>query len=150
MANRRFRKTIAWLLEGGAGGPLSGLDLRVLAFRPTSTIPAELGAEFLDDFTLLDELDATGYSREALAAIALNEDAPQDFFKLEADPADFGVLTGGSDKLAGWLVYVHLGADSANRPLVLIEDRASGPGLPYMPYGQPVVVDWAADGIIAF
>lgn len=150
MANRVVRKMRLWLLNSGSGVDLEDLDLRCLAFRTSSTVTTELGATFLTDYTSLAECDAGGYARAPLATVALVEDAPSDELRLTADPTDLGTVTGGSEPIAGFLVYVHIGADSANRPFAIATDFASGPGLPYTPFGQPLIVHWDAEGVAVF
>lgn len=133
-----------------AGVNLSTLDIRAIAFRASSTIPDDHDAVFLTDFVAFAECDASGYARFDYPSTSLVEDTVGDLIELHLGDADFGTLIGGSEEIGGFLLYVHLGADSANRPFAVLQEMASGPGLPYSAVGQPVRLLEAATGSAHF
>lgn len=147
MANRTFFRTRHHFVTAGG---LDTVDLRAALVMTNSTVFTDPDVTFLDDFTLLDECDAGAYARVDLASVALNVDVANDRLELASASADFGSLAIGPSgrDLAGVLLYAHLGGgtDAENRPLVALDQVASGPVFPFTLTGGPVQIVVPSDG----
>lgn len=69
----------------------------------------------VNDITL-DELDGTGYAREALTTIAVNLDDANNRAEIDADDLAFGALGAGTRTVIGVLIYRHVTNDADSIP----------------------------------
>jgi hypothetical protein len=126
-------RTIDWLLRNGG---FEIADLRILLCLESSSVQDEPDAEFLDDFTTLDECDAPEYARIDLASLALTYQAATLRTELDTANPDWGVLNPGASgrKIRGAMTFLQLGAGTpaTNRPFEWIDTMA--PGGPIFPY----------------
>lgn len=118
-------------------------DIRVALLMTNTTADTERDETVLSGFVTLDEFDGSGYARQALASEAVNQDNPNNRSEFDANDISFGALGAGTRQAAGMLVYKHVGADSANIPILWID---SG-GFPFTGNGSTVNVTWNAEGI---
>jgi hypothetical protein len=129
-----YHKAMKKMLEGAAGMNMLG-DIRLALVMTNTTCDTENDAiEFLDEFTLLDEYDGTGYARLALSSAtpSFNADTTRNSNKLVcATHPVFPTLSGdGTRNVQGVLYYWN----------VLGDDAQSVPFL-YAPYTTPRVPD---------
>lgn len=114
-------------------------DWRAALLMSTTSAVLDTGAEFLSSFTTLGEFNGIGYARKVLASEAVTVDLVNGRIEIDAADIDFGVLHPGSAAVLGVLLYLHTGADSANRPAAFIDETKSpGPVFPYTPIGAQV------------
>src|SRR5437867_3952138 len=118
-------------------------DLRVLLVRPTYRF-TEMHRRVRDG-TRSDpashELRVAGYRRQPVTGVT----AVRDRSRVGLDAADvaFPSLAGG-DTISGLVLYRDGGADSQSPPIAFYQ-------FPRTPTeGAPVIVEWAADGLLAF
>ncbi len=117
MATHWFNAGKAWVLAND----LAAADVRAaLLMTNTTADTANDGVQDLADLTL-DECDGAGYAREALTSISVSQDDANDRALIDAADLDFGTIGASTRNVQGVLLYVHIGADSANIPLVWLE-----------------------------
>lgn len=121
-------------------------DIRVALLMTNTTADTENDAMVnLDDFTTLDECDATGYVRQALANEAVNVDDGNDRAELDADNASFAGLSGDATRdIQGALVYKHVDGTDANDIVIAFVDFTSD--IPKE--ATQIDIPWNAEGII--
>ena len=118
MATHFFNAGKAWLLAND----IAAADLRAALLMSSTTADTDNDAvDFVDDIGTLDECDGAGYAREALTTIAVSKDDANDRALLDADALAFGAIGAATRAVVGVLVYVHVGADSANIPICWLE-----------------------------
>ena len=101
---------------------------------------------FVSDLTTLDECDATGYTRQALAAEAVNKDDANDRASFDADDAVFSSLGGDASRnYVGVVLYKHVGVDTANPLIAYIEFTT-----PITSAATQVTIPWDPTGILLF
>ena len=146
MANHVFRE----LRERYARGliDLQTADWRALLVGVDSTVLGDKGVEFISQIATLDETDAAGYARQVLAGVAVTIDATNDLVKVDATDPTFGALGYATKPIKGMLLYIHAGADSANRVGVWIDTVSSGVRFPYTTTGATVSVVFDAGGFL--
>lgn len=99
----------------------------------------------LADFTTLDEYDGTGYSRQALASEAVNQDNANDRSEFDAADVSFTSLTGDATRdVQGALIYKHVDGTAANDIAICFIDFASD--IPST--ATQIDIPWNAEGII--
>jgi hypothetical protein len=134
--------------EGLAKGDIdfdeAGNDIRALLVMSNSTADTDQDAGTISAFGTLDEYDGAGYTRQALAAQSVVRDDANNRAELMAtSPIEFGAtVAAGTRQAIGCVIYKHVGADSANIPLIYID---SG-GFPIAGGGGPFRVAINAEG----
>ncbi len=120
-------------------------DIRaILLMANTSAGSENDGKVYVSDLTTLDECNAGGYSRQALANKVVNKDDANDRAAFDADDVVFASLGGDAARNhVGVLLYKHVGADSANPLIAYIEFTS-----PITNAATQVTVPWHADGIL--
>lgn len=91
-------------------------DIRIALLMTNTTADTETdGIVNLSDFTTLDEADATGYARQALASEAVNTDNTNDRAEFDAADDSFTGLGGDASRnYQGLLLYKHVDGTNAN------------------------------------
>jgi hypothetical protein len=118
MATHWFNEGKKYVLENG----LSGVDVRAAMLMTNTTADTENdGIVNLDDITTLDECDGSGYARVALTGEAITKDDANDRALFDANDVAWGTIGAATRAVAGVLIYVEVGADSADIPLVWLE-----------------------------
>lgn len=120
-------------------------DLRAILVMTNTTCDTEIDAiTYVDDYTTLDECDATGYARVALTGEATSQDDVNDRAELDANDAVFSGLSGDATRDAqGVLLYDHVTTD-ADSPAVCFVDFASD----ITSAATQVTIPWDAEGIL--
>ena len=107
-----------YVLQNG----LSGKDVRAAMLMTNTTADTENDSiTNIDDFTTLDECDGSGYARQALANEAITRDDANDRALFDADDVNGGAVGAATREIAGVLIYIEVGAESADIPLLWLE-----------------------------
>ena len=135
MANFVFTKAKAKIASGSID--LNTDDLRMLIVMSNSTAEDDEDAEFLSSITTLDEYNGSAYVRVALANEAVNEDLTNDRAIFTSDPVVFPGIGAGTRSGVGVIIYKHVGAESANIPIIYHEPTA----FPFIGNGGDVTIN---------
>jgi len=125
---------------------LNADDIRAILVMTNTTADTENDAKvYVGDLTTLDECDATGYSRQALANEAVNKDDANDRAEFDADDASFAGLSGDATRdYQGVVLYKHVTND-ADSPLIAFIEFSNQP---LAKEATQVDVPWNAEGIL--
>ena len=121
-------------------------DIRVALLMTDTTADTQNDdVHDLADFTTLDECDATGYARVALASEAVNIDDGNDRDELDATNASFTGLSGDATRdIQGALVFKYVDGTAANDlAIAFIDFTADIPKT-----ATQIDVPWDAQGIL--
>lgn len=108
-------------------------DLRLLACMGSSTCESQPEAQTVADFTVLDELDGTGYARADLAGVVIAVDTGEDPIELQVDFDDDAdgwgaTVAPGSDDVLGTLLIRWTGTLNGSIPWAWTTEGAASPG----------------------
>lgn len=144
MANFVFNEAKRAFLAGEIDLDLPD-DIRVALVMTNTTADTEDDTNLMNGFTTLDELDDTGYARQALAGETINEDAPNNRAEFDANDAAFTFNGNGTRNTQAALVLKHVTNDTDSVPLLFIDTG----GFP-INSGQTgtVTIQWNAEGIL--
>ncbi len=118
-------------------------DIRIaLLMTNTTADTANDGVADLADLTL-DEFDGSGYARQALGSQVVSKNDTNDRAELDAADVAFGALGVGTRSIQGYLIYKHVGADSANIPICFVEFSS-----PATPDGSAFSIQFNAAGVL--
>lgn len=147
MANFVYNEAKRAHAEGEIDLGAAGDDMRVLLVMNTTTADTEDDVNVISGFTTLDELDDSGYARQALANEVVNEDAPNNRAEFDADDAVFTFNGDGTRDTQAAIVHKHVTNDVDSVPHTFVD---SG-GFP-ISSGQTgsVTIQWNAEGIVQF
>lgn len=122
-----------------------GDDIRVALVMTDTTADTEEDTDFMDQFTTLDEMDGAGYSRQAFANEAVNEDLTGDRAEFDADDATFTSVGIGTRQVVGALIYKHVNDDTDSIPIAYID---TGGDFDFDANGGNIVLQWNGEGIL--
>lgn len=119
-------------------------DIRVALLMTNTTADTENDAKvFIADLTTLDECDASGYARVALASEAVNTDDGNDRAELDANDASFTGLGGNATRdIQGALVFRHVTNNSDSRIIGFVDFTSDIPKT-----ATQIDIPWNAEGI---
>jgi len=123
---------------------LNAHDIRVLLVMTNSTADTEKDVDTISAFTTLDEMDGSGYARQALAAEAVAEDEANDRAEFDATDATFTSVGAGTRQVLGAVVYRFITNDTDNVPIAWIDTG----GFPFSANGGNIGIQWNAEGIV--
>lgn len=125
---------------------LNGDDIRAILVMTNTTADTENDAiVYVDDLTTLDESDATGYARQALANEAVNKDDANDRAEFDADDISFAGLSGDATRdYQGVVLYKHVTNDTDSPIIAFVEFSNQ----PLSKQASQVDVPWDAEGIL--
>jgi len=125
---------------------LNADDIRAILVMTNTTADTENDAKvYVGDLTTLDESDATGYARQALATEAVNKDDANDRAEFDADDVSFSGMSGDATRdYQGVVLYKHVTND-ADSPLVAFIEFDNQP---LSKSATTVSVPWNAEGIL--
>ena len=142
MANFVYTTAKKGLMDGTID--LNSHDIRALLVMTNTTCDTEEDKTFIDQFTTLDELDATNYARVALTSEAVAADDGNDRGEFTADAIVFStVLNDGTRQVAGLVLFRFVTNDADSIPIAYIDD-----GAPYTPGGGDITYTPNAEGIL--
>ena len=120
-------------------------DIRAALLMLNTTADTEIDAiTFVDQYTTLDECDATGYARVALASEAVVADDANDRAEFDAADASFTGMSGDATRdIQGVLIYKHVTNDANSIPIAFIDFSADIPKT-----ATQVDIPWDAQGIL--
>lgn len=120
-------------------------DIRVALLMTNTTADTEVDAiNFIDDYTTLDECDATGYARVALTGEAVNTDDTNDRAEFDANDASFTGLSGNATRaIQGALIFKHVTNDTDSIPIAFIDFASDIPAT-----ATQIDIPWDAQGIL--
>jgi hypothetical protein len=102
-------------------------DLRIALVMTNTTVDTENATiDNVSDFTTLDECNATGYARAALANETITRDNDNNRAILSADNVTFSGLSGDATRnIQGALIFKHVTNDAASIPVAFLEFTAA-------------------------
>jgi len=107
-------KSLAW-------ATVAAMDLRAALLMSDTTVDTEPAPATVDGYTTLDELDAEGYARKALANVALVEDGGNNKIQIQADDLVWSALATGTRQVVGLLIYAHVTDDTDSVPIAFLD-----------------------------
>lgn len=119
-------------------------DIRLLLVMTATTCDVEEDAQFISDFTVLDEMDGLNYSRKLLAGTVVNVDLANNRGEFTFDPVMFLALGNGSRQLAGVLLFNHVTNDFDSQPIALIKPSS----WPVHPVGRDFLLTPNVEGVL--
>lgn len=123
---------------------LDGNDIRVALVMTNTTCATEEDTALMNAFTTLDECDATGYARQALANEAVNKDTTNDRAEFDADDVSFSGLSGDATRdIQGALLLKHVTNDTDSIPIAFIEFATVAPK-----EATQIDITWNVEGIL--
>ena len=122
-------------------------DLRVLAVMSNTTADTEKDKTTLSGFTTLDEMDGSGYARQALTGGAVAADDANDRGEFTADDVVFANVSAGTRLVAGFVFYKHVSNDTDSIPVFWV-DTIVGLTLPLTPNGGNIRLAANAEGLL--
>ena len=128
-------------LNGGID--LDTNDIRMLAVMSNSTAPTDEDAQFVGDIGTLDEDDATGYVRVALAAEAVSAVTASDRAKFTSDPVGIVSTVADATRQVIGMVFFRFVTNDADSPVICYIDSG---GFPYTPDGTTKTISPHPDG----
>lgn len=118
-------------------------DIRSALLMTNTTADTDADADTLSALTL-DECDATGYARQALASEAVSTDDTNDRGEFDANDVSFTSLSGDATRDSqGLLIYLHVTNDADSVPICFIDFTADLPST-----ATQVDVPFDAEGIL--
>lgn len=142
MSNFVYNEAKKQFLTGGID--LSTDDIRVILVMTNTTADTEDDKNTISGFTTLDEMDGSGYSRQALTSEAVNEDAANDRAEFDAADPTFASLGAGTRQVAGAIIYQHVTNDADSIPICWIDTN----GFPFTADGTNFTLQFNAEGIL--
>jgi hypothetical protein len=144
MASTIYNATVRDLLN--ASLDLVNDDIRAMLVMTNTTVDTEGDAEVLDDFTTVDECDATGYARVALTGEAVTYDIANSRAEFDANDVVFSGLGGDSTRdYQGVLLYKHVDGTVGNDIAVAFIEFTNQP---LTSASTQVSIPWNAEGIL--
>jgi len=90
------------------------------------------------------ELTSSGYSRQTLTSLAVNQDDTNDRAEWDAADVTFSsVSQASSEQVVGYLVYKEVNDDSDSIPILLVDSISA-----ITPNGSDIKITWNAEGIM--
>ena len=148
MANFVYTRAKTNLAKGLLNLHTGGDDIRVMLLMTDTTADTQEDVATISAFTTLDEMDGSGYTRQALANEVVNEDAANNRAEFDADNAEFGSVGAGTRSVAAALLYKHVTNDTDSIPIAYIDTVSSGPTFPFAGNGSTITLVWNAEGIL--
>lgn len=142
MASLVYHNAIAKMMSGDLD--LNTHDIRVALLMTNTTADTENDADFIADFTTLDECDATGYARVALASEAVNLDDTNNRAEFDATDASFTGLSGNATRaIQGALIFRHVTNNADSVPICFVDFTSDIPAT-----ATQIDIPWNAEGIL--
>jgi hypothetical protein len=138
LTNNHFKGKI---LNGGITN-LSTADVRAALVKTTTTVDTEDDIEFLSGYTTLAEATASGYARVTCTGEAVAIDTTNNRAEFTTSNMAFAAMAAG-DTIQGVLLYVHVGADSANLPIAFLEFSSN-----FLTNGGALTITPSAEGLL--
>jgi len=140
MASHAFHETLRVALNA----LVSGKDLRAALLMTNTTADTERTITLMNAFATLDECDAGGYARVALASEAVATDAGNNRAEFDATDVSFTGLGGDATRdYQGVLIYEHVTNDTDSIPRWWIEFASTESNTV-----SQVDIPWNAEGIV--
>lgn len=125
--------------------------LKAMLVMSDSTAGLELRGTFLTGgtgFTVLDEMNGAGYTRQTLASVTVTDDTATGDLIVDCADINFGAtISNGTRQVKGAIIYLDGASDAARRPLIWLDSVSNGPSFPYSPAGGPIEIVPGAKGI---
>ena len=144
MASFAYTKFKQLLLAGEIDFDEAGNDIRVILVMTNTTADTEKDVDTVSAFTTLDEMDGSGYGREAIANQATAEDEANDRGEFDGDDVTFASVSAGTRDVQAAVIYKHVTNDTDSVPIAYIDTG----GFPFSPGGGDIVIQWNAEGIL--
>lgn len=143
MASRVYNAALKAIVDGTID--LNSSDIRAALLMTNTTADTDNDADvFVGDLTTLDECDATGYARQALASEAVNIDDTNDRAEFDATDVSFTGLSGNATRaIQGVLLYKHVTNDADSPLLAFIDFTSDIPAT-----ATQIDIPWNAEGIL--
>jgi hypothetical protein len=149
MANFVYRKWRLRLANSSTPDWDAPGDVRAILVMTNTTADTETTADFVADFTTLDECDATGYARVALTTEAIVEDVGNDRIELSAAAISFGSPSADATRqVQAVILYEHVTNDADSYVIAYYDTVSSGPAFPFTVNGGSITITPNAEGLI--
>ena len=143
MASVIYTHFKAEVMKGNIDLDTGGDDIRVALVMTNTTCDTEEDVTLMNGFTTLDEMDGSGYSRQALANEVVNKDNTNNRGEFDADNTTFSSLGNGTRAVQGALIYKHVTDDTDSIPICFVDFAAD-----QNPGGSDFTIQWDAEGIL--
>ena len=119
-------------------------DIRGILCMTNTTVDTEDDIQTTSAFTTLDECDATGYARLALASEAVNIDTVNNRAEFDANDLSFTGLSGNATRaIQGILLHEHITNDASSLPIVFVDFASDIPTT-----ATQIDIPWNVEGIM--
>lgn len=119
-------------------------DMRAALLMTNTTADTEANIQLMNAYSTLDECNATGYARLALASEAVNVDTSNNRAEFDATDLSFTGLSGDASRaIQGVLIYKHVTNDTDSLPVVFVDFAADIPAT-----ATQIDIPWDAEGIL--
>lgn len=145
MANIVYDNAKRALLAGEID--LNADDIRCLLVMTNTTADTEKAKLTISGFTTLDEMDGSGYSRQALTGEAVAVDGTNNRGEFTASDITFQNVSAGTRSVAGAILYQFITNDTDSVPIAYI-DTAGSLAFPLSPNGGSIIIAANAEGLI--
>lgn len=133
------------ILAGEIDLDTAGDDVRLLLVMSNTTADTTEDAATITGLGTLDEMDGSGYARQALAGEAVTADNANDRGEFDANDTQFASVSAGTRQVVGAVLYKHVDGTPGNDiPIAYID----GTGFPFDPGGGNIDFAWNAEGIL--
>jgi predicted outer membrane repeat protein len=135
--------------ELGQGGLIFAThDMRVMFVMTNTTANTEDDVTSISGFTTLDEMDGSGYTRQALTGEAWAKDATNNRSEFDANDPNFGAVGIGTRQVQAAIVYRHITDDTDSFPVAYFDTVSTGATFPFWTNGGTSAIAWNAEGIV--
>lgn len=142
MASVVYQNAIGKMMSGDLD--LNAHDIRVALLMTNTDADTNVDVDLMNAFSSLDECDATGYARVALASESVNIDDTNDRAEFDANDVSFEGLGGDASRdIQGALIYRHVNDDTDSIPIAFIDFTSDIPST-----ATQIDIPWDAEGII--
>lgn len=123
--------------------PSTGDSIRALLVMDNSTADTDVSAKFIDDFTVFDEMNGSGYVRKVITTTSIGIDAPNSRVELIANNSVWSALGAGSRDVKASVIFKFV-TDDSDSPVLAYVDTG---GFPFTATGADFTINWNAEGI---
>lgn len=121
----------------------SGMDVRVMLVMANTTADTQQDANFIADFTTLDECDGANHARQVCANQVVTRDDPNQRSEFSHDVVTFANLGVGTRQNVAAVYFQFVTNDADSVPLFYIDQG----GFPFDGNGGSVTITPNADGL---
>lgn len=141
----------AWMAYGASGLMDGSIDLDTSTLKAillmTNTTCDTEDKRYVGDFTTLDEMDGSGYSRVTLSGGSVSGDLVNHRGEITFSDIRFSGVGAGTRQVQGLLIYKHVTNDADSVAIAYIDGDLAGV-FPFTANGGDVVIASPAEGLL--